>query len=56
MDKKVKSARPNLFSWQAYFGEDLSNKAWKKMKEMGTTSQSQYVIMAVKKFIDTDGK
>ncbi len=54
--KKSLPKRTNLFSWHSYFAADLSSKAWKKMKELGITSQSQFVVMAVKKFIDSDGK
>lgn len=54
--KKSLPKRTNLFSWHSYFSTELSSKAWKKMKDLGITSQSQFVIMAVKKFIDTDGK
>jgi hypothetical protein len=56
MEKKVRTNRPNLFSWQAYFGEELSKNAWKKMKAKGITSQSQFIMMAVKNYVDNDGK
>jgi len=47
-EKKSKTTTP----WQAYLPQQLSEKAWQKMKQMGLTSESQFVCMAMKFYLD----